>query len=156
MNVRVYESQEPIFKTPVDNPKKVYDSIKHYSTIDREIVIILSLNSACQVLDCAVVSVGGITHSDICPSTIFKPAVLAGASSIIIAHNHPAGRLDPSPCDCSITKTLLKAAQLLGLKLLDHMIITRTGFYSFADAGKMDEYEAEVNWQEYGIPGFKL
>ena len=69
------------------------------------------------------------------PKIIFAAALKSCASGIILAHNHPSGELDPSKEDIAVTKKLKAGAELLDIKVLDHLIISKEGFYSFADEG---------------------
>ncbi|MBF0430770.1 MAG: DNA repair protein [Fibrobacteria bacterium] len=69
------------------------------------------------------------------PREVFADVIAERASSVVIAHNHPSGNLDPSAGDASITKRLKDAADLLGIKMLDHIIFNTKGFYSFTEQG---------------------
>lgn len=81
----------------------------------------------------AVVSKGTQTASLVHPREVFMPALRDGAVSIIVGHNHPSGDPSPSAEDRTITKRLARAGELLGVKLLDHVIVASDGIYSFAD-----------------------
>ena len=65
-----------------------------------------------------------------------------GAVYIIVAHNHPSGRLDPSESDIDLTRQSVQAGELLGIKVLDHLIVTTRGYYSFEEAGFIEEDES--------------
>jgi DNA repair protein RadC len=80
-----------------------------------------------------LVNLGTLTSSLVHPREIFRRAVMQGANSIIVAHNHPSGAADPSDEDLKVTKLLHEAGKLLGIQLLDHLIFTPTSFYSFKD-----------------------
>ncbi len=83
-----------------------------------------------------LVTLGLLNHVIIQPRELFRKAIKSkGVISIIITHNHPSGRLDPSPEDKAKTKQLVEAGRILGIQLLDHLIIGEKGFYSFADSG---------------------
>ena len=85
-----------------------------------------------------VVSVGTATSAVVHPREVFQPAILAGAVSIIVAHNHPSGSIEPSQEDFKSTDMLKQASQLLGIKLLDHIIVgEKDSYYSFQEHGKM-------------------
>ena len=66
---------------------------------------------------------------------VMKPAIESLASSIILAHNHPSGNLDPSENDHQITKKVKEAGRIMDIPVLDHIIVTSAGYYSFADEG---------------------
>lgn len=111
--------------------KKVWSNHINY----KEEFYLICLNRANKVLGYSVISVGGISGCVVDPRIIFQTALKANASSIIIAHNHPSGNLKPSDQDIIITKNIIKAGEILQQPLLDHLIITNEGFFSFADEG---------------------
>ena len=80
---------------------------------------------------------GGITGTVADPRVILKLALSHGATSIILSHNHPSGNLQPSKADEDITQKINQAASLIDIKLLDHIIISEEGYYSFMDEGKI-------------------
>ncbi len=96
---------------------------------------VLLLNKSNRVIKKERISIGGVdgTIADI--KMIFKSAIDSLASSIILCHNHPSGNLQPSGSDVSLTKKMKQAGEMLNIKVLDHVIVTETGFYSFADEG---------------------
>lgn len=83
------------------------------------------------------ISSGGFHGTGVDPKLVFKQALDLRASSVILAHNHPSGNLKPSPQDRALTKKLTAAGKLLELPVLDHLIFTDHGYYSFADEGEM-------------------
>lgn len=97
-----------------------------------EAKMILLSQSKC-VLGLMNLSSGGLSGTVVDPKMVFASALMANAASIILAHNHPSGNLKPSAADKSLTGQISKAGDLLALKLDDHLIISRNGFYSFAD-----------------------
>ena len=80
---------------------------------------------------------GGLHGTVVDISKIMKQAVEKEASSLILAHNHPSGNLSPSAQDIDITKRIIEACKIFGISVLDHLIITDHGFYSFADEGQL-------------------
>jgi DNA repair protein RadC len=98
---------------------------------------ILLLNRANKVLGWYKVSEGGMSGTVVDPKLIFSTALKGLASSIILAHNHPSGNLKPSTQDIGLTKQLKQAGMLLEIPILDHLILTSEGYYSFADEGIM-------------------
>jgi len=102
--------------------------------IDRlEESVILCLNRANKVLGYSKISIGGLAGTVADPKVIFQVALKANASSIILCHNHPSQNTTPSDNDIQLTKKLKSAGEFLDLKVLDHLIITSDGYYSFAD-----------------------
>ena len=96
---------------------------------------ILYLNNSNKVIYKTQLSKGGITGTVVDVRLVFKMALEQNATSIILTHNHPSGKLQASDADIHITKKLKAAAQQLDIAILDHIIITETGFYSFQDEG---------------------
>lgn len=94
---------------------------------------ILLLNRANKVLGVVDIASGGIDNTIADPRLIFAAAVKAAASGIILAHNHPSGNLKPSDSDIAFTAKLKAGGKLLELQMLDHLILTRENYYSFAD-----------------------
>ncbi len=97
----------------------------------------LVLNRAHKVLGQLEVSTGGVSGTIADPKLIFIAALKANASGIIVAHNHPSGNLTASQSDIDLTRKLTAAGKLLEIQMLDHLIITTEGYYSFADNGMM-------------------
>ncbi|OZA22826.1 MAG: DNA repair protein [Sphingobacteriales bacterium 17-39-43] len=96
---------------------------------------IILLNRAHRVLGIVPISVGG-TAGTICdPKVIYVTALKCNAASIVLVHNHPSGNLRPSQADIELTKKLKAAGQFLDLPVLDHIILTRDSYFSFADEG---------------------
>lgn len=108
------------------------ESIQHY-----EQFVVLFLNRRNEVLGYKVISQGGLAATVVDARIVFQAAILSNASSIILSHNHPSGNLQPSGSDVEITKNLKAAGELLEIKVLDHVIVTSDGYFSFADEGKL-------------------
>ena len=108
------------------------------STIDyTETFRVLYLNQSNQVLGCNTISKGGLTNTSVDVRTILQGALLTNAVAIILGHNHPSGNTRPSRDDEMITQHIVKAAQTLDIRVLDHIIYTRENYYSFTDEGKI-------------------
>lgn len=97
--------------------------------------MVLCLNRANRVLGWAKISQGGLSGTVADPKIIFQVALKSNACSLILAHNHPSGNLQPSEADIHLTRKLKEAGTLLDLPVLDHLIVSSEGFYSFADEG---------------------
>ncbi len=104
---------------------------------DREHFLMLPLDGKNRVLGFEVVSVGTLTASLVHPREVFKAAILANAAAIVVAHNHPSGDPTPSAEDRAITQRLKQAGELLGIRLLDHVVLGADRYYSFVDAGEL-------------------
>jgi len=96
---------------------------------------VLFLNRANNVLAYKCISQGGTSGTVVDPKAIFQAALLANACSMIIAHNHPSGEIQPSKADEVLTKRLRDAGSFLDINVLDHLIIAQESYYSFADQG---------------------
>lgn len=102
-----------------------------------EAFLVLFLSQSNKVFHHEVVSIGGITSTVVDVRLIIRKALVENAVSIIICHNHPSGNLKPSKADELMTKKVKEAAALFEIKLLDHLIVSEEGYYSFADEGKI-------------------
>jgi DNA repair protein RadC len=96
---------------------------------------VMLLNRGQKVLGIFELSTGGISGTVADPKLIFAAALKGVASGIILAHNHPSGNLKPSQSDIEITRKVKEAGRFLEIQVLDHLIITTEGYYSFADEG---------------------
>ena len=124
--------------TSVDVAYEILLSSWDMDTIElQEEFKILLLNRANEVLGLYPLSKGGITGTVVDQRLIFAVALKCNATGIIMCHNHPSGKLLPSEADITLTKSIGKCADLLEINLLDHLIITKNGFYSFSNEGKL-------------------
>lgn len=116
-------------KFPVD----VLPLIQHYGDRKQEHFLCVSINGANEVISIRVVTIGLINKSQVHPREVFADVIAERASAVIIAHNHPNGDLKPSIEDIAVTKRIKEAAALLGISLLDHIIFSNKGYYSFVE-----------------------
>ena len=143
LNVNLYELkklQTEFPKAKISKAEDGYKFIKQFYGDDIEIYesfFILLMNRANQTIGYAKISQGGITGTVVDTKIIAKYAVDCLASGIVLAHNHPSGNLQPSTQDLQLTKKLTEAMKLLDVSILDHLIITTEGYYSFVENGKM-------------------
>ncbi len=119
----------------ITSAQDVYSLLQDYSAKDREHFITISLDGRSKVIEKRVIHVGTLNQSLVHPREVFRPAIQDNAAGIIIAHNHPSGTLEPSRADVQITQRLKEVAKLVGIELLDHVIISKEGYYSFSDEG---------------------
>lgn len=105
--------------------------------LKHEEFVVLMLNRANHLIRTETISVGGISGTVVDPKVLFKKALNASASSLILAHNHPSGNLQASEADKIITAKLKRAGDDLEIKVLDHLIIGESDYYSFADDGML-------------------
>jgi DNA repair protein RadC len=115
----------------IDSPQKAVDQITHIRNKTKEHFVVLYLNARNQLIHQETISVGHLSASLVHPREVFAPALIHHAASLILAHNHPSGDTKPSAEDKHITSKLLSAADLLGIDIHDHLILTQKSFISF-------------------------
>ena len=122
----------------ITGSKDVYDIMQPLlGSLPHEEFWVLYLNNANKVLSKNQLSKGGITATLVDVRLLFKKAIEISAVAIIICHNHPSGKTEPSPQDKVLTKKIKEGGVSLDIKLLDHLIITEKSYFSFADNGKI-------------------
>jgi DNA repair protein RadC len=94
------------------------------------------LNTKNEVIEFPTISVGTLSASLVHPREVFKPAIRASAASVVLAHNHPSGRVEPSREDREVTKRLVDAAEIIGIEVLDHVILG-DGYFSMEEHGML-------------------
>jgi DNA repair protein RadC len=126
-------------RKPLRNPQAAVDLIRQLVISDnREVFSAFYLDSRRRVLAYQRVSVGTLSQSLVHPREVFQPAVLMGAASVVVMHNHPSGCSSASAEDHEVTKRLIEAGKILGIEVVDHIIWTRhDGFLSFRQEGHM-------------------
>ncbi|QCT94628.1 JAB domain-containing protein [Caminibacter mediatlanticus TB-2] len=117
----------------ITSPKDIYYELKEYQNKKQEYFIALYLDGANYLCFKEVITIGILNQSLVHPREVFAPAIENRCASIIIAHNHPSGELIPSEADIKVTKRLKESGKILGIELLDHIIISKDGFYSFSE-----------------------
>jgi len=123
-------------KCSIKTSKDVYDLLQvQLADLDHEQFFVLYLNYSNQIIDITQLSIGG-RHSTIADAKrIFQQALRCAATGFVLCHNHPSGQCKPSAQDQSLTKDIKDFAKLIDMKLLDHVIFTDNGYFSFADEG---------------------
>src|SRR3989339_1754 len=114
-------------------PSDILPLIQHYGDRKQEHFLSVSVNGANEVMNVRVVSMGLVNKTPVHPREVFADIIAERASAVIVAHNHPSGDLTPSAEDIKITRQLKEAAAILGLTVLDHIIFSAKGYYSFAE-----------------------
>ena len=117
-------SERPI----IDSPEKAVEQLTDIRTKQQEYFVCLTLDGANRLIAKRIISIGTLTSSLVHPREVFSDAITDRAASIIVAHNHPSGNLQPSGADRAVTERLREAGELLGIALLDHLIITKDFF----------------------------
>lgn len=120
-------------KKRIANPNEIFNHFRFISRKDKEHFAIILLDGAHNVIRSEVISIGLVNKTIVHPREIFRPAIAANSSAIIIAHNHPSGSLDPSPEDIEVTKRLIAAGEIIGIEVLDHLIVSGDKYLSFVE-----------------------
>ena len=123
----------PVISSPADVDRLLRGRI---ANLDRENFVAVLLNTKNEVIGAPLVSVGTLSSAIVHPREVFKPAIRASAASVVLAHNHPSGRAQASPEDREVTRTLVGAAEILGIEVLDHVIVG-DGYYSMKENGML-------------------
>lgn len=101
----------------------------------QEYFVCISLNGANEVIEKRIVTVGLLDKSQVHPREVFADVLADRAAAVILAHNHPSGELKPSNSDLKIHEQLTEAGRILGIRILDHVIVSKKGYFSFQEAG---------------------
>ena len=125
---------KPVIKSSNDIAVYLQVVLRDYP---QEVFAVLFLNRANKINHFEIISKGGLTGTVADPRIILKKAIEEEATSIILSHNHPSGNLKPSKADEDITQKIKLAAAYLDIKVLDHIIVSDEGYFSFADEGMM-------------------
>lgn len=136
---------ELTYKSTSRSRSKIYSSEDAYKVLlptykegticYKEYFKVLLLSQSNQVLGYTLISEGGLTETCADVRVILQAALLTNSVALILAHNHPSGNLKPSRQDIEITKQVKEAAKLMRISVIDHLILTDAGYYSFADEG---------------------
>ncbi len=121
----------PVVSSPADVNGLLRGQI---ANLDRENFVAVLLNSKNEVIEVSKVSVGTLSATLVHPREVFKPAIRASAASVILAHNHPSGKVEPSREDKEVTRRMADAAEIIGIEVLDHVILG-DGYFSMKEHG---------------------
>ena len=131
-----YQSAEIKQRRSIKTSKDVYDLLQiQLADLDHEQFFVLFLNYSNEIIEISQLSIGGRHSTIVDPKRIFQLGLRCAASGLILCHNHPSGQLKPSRQDLDLTKDIKDFARLIDMKLLDHVIFTDNGYFSFADEG---------------------
>jgi len=126
---------EGMRRKQITSSADIYEVMNGLADLPQEEFWILLLNKANKIIGKCPISKGGVSGTVADLRVIFKLAIENLATSIILCHNHPSGNLKPSDADITLTKKLRDSGDLMDIPVLDHVIITDSGYYSFADEG---------------------
>jgi len=129
----VKEMAMPIF-TPSDALAPILDALENIKFKDVEHFVCVTLNGCHKIIGVYVVSQGLVNRTLVHPREVFRPAIADNATAVIIAHNHPSGSLEPSADDKDVTRRMKQAGDIIGIKVLDHIIVAPSiGYFSFLE-----------------------
>lgn len=120
-------------RSPEDVHRHFYTRLRDRSV---ECFLALLLDGRHRVIAEAVISQGTLTASLVHPREVFRPALRESAAAMVLVHNHPSGDPSPSPEDREVTRRLSEAGELLGVRVVDHVVVAERGYHSFRDAGE--------------------
>jgi DNA repair protein RadC len=136
VRVALVRETPPLDPEPIRGAADVFRIIGPVAqTWDREHFVSVLLDGKGRVIDIDEISVGSLTASIVHPRELFKSAILASAAAVTLVHNHPSGDPTPSDEDRALTARLRAAGDLLGIRVLDHVVIGRDSYYSMVDCG---------------------
>ena len=139
VKIQLVRESTPVKECQIRNSRDVYELVRsELETLDREVFLVISLDTKNKVLGLNMVSMGSVSSSPVHPREVFKSAILLNASCIILAHNHPSGDTTPSKDDKVITQRLFDAGKLLGIQVLDHVIVGNK-FFSLMENGLLTD-----------------
>lgn len=124
-------------KACIASPRDIYKAARRFWNPDQEVMIVIALNGAHNILYSGVVSMGLVNRTIVHAREVFSEPLKQRATAIAIAHNHPSGNVDPSDDDIEVTKRLVNAGEILGVKVLDHLVFTDELYFSFLEHGLM-------------------
>ena len=141
---RVFEKPAVISRVPLSCSQDIFNLYSHFSKSDREMFVCVFLNAKNHLIRDEIITLGTVDSSAVYPREVFRSALFYGAVSIICVHNHPSGDPEPSESDNQITRALVHGAHLLGLRILDHVVVGDGRYFSYADQGKIEDFEADI------------
>ena len=122
----------------VHQPADVLPWVKRLLRRRQECFVVVTLDGDHEVIRVREVTRGIVNRTLIHPREVFWGAVRDRATAVVIAHNHPSGNVDPSAEDVDVTNRLAEAGRVMGILVLDHVIVSRSGYYSFLEEGRID------------------
>ena len=131
---------KPFYKSS----QEIFDYLYHsMRDLKKELFRVIYLNSQNQIIDAADLFEGTVNSSSVPPREVMEGALKQNAVSLIFVHNHPSGNPEPSASDRDLSRELVYAASIMRIKVLDHIVIGEGKYFSFADDGLIEEYEAD-------------
>lgn len=137
-------------RAPIRKPDDIVPFVRNYAVSNKEHFLVVTLSGGHEIIQIHVASVGILNRSIIHPREVFSEAIRENAAAIILCHNHPSGKVEPSDEDVVTTKMLVDASRIIGIEILDHIIVDREKYYSFLEhdlifTGKDESFDEEYN-----------
>lgn len=136
--VELLNEKERIYSPKITSPEGLTEHLSDYRDRDVEYFLIVTLDAAHRPIKTHEITKGILDRSLVHPREVFRAAVVDNAKSVIVAHNHPSGNLEPSTADYDITYRLRKAGEIIGIEVLDHIILTKFGHRSMYEHNELD------------------
>jgi DNA repair protein RadC len=119
----------------VSTPMPAVNKLKKYASKNQEYFLVITLDGGHGLIRVHEITKGIANKTLVHPREVFRPAIIDGACGVIIAHNHPSGDVKPSTEDHNVTRIMKQAGEIIGISVLDHIIVSKYGYYSFMESG---------------------
>ena len=137
LSKRMNMSVDFINNVKLNNPKKVFEFYKFRINKYQEEFYCIYLDAKKRVIDQKLLFIGTVNHSMVHPRDVFKEAYKLNSAFVICVHNHPSGDVNPSLDDIKVTRRLCEIGNLMGIRVVDHIIVSENNYYSFLENGKI-------------------
>jgi len=137
----VMEMQTELRSRTVKSPADVLAALDRYRNRRQEHFVVVTLDGNHGIIRVRTITKGLVNRSLAHPREVFRPAILDNAVAVVVAHNHPSGNATPSPDDDGLTEWLRKAGACIGIEVLDHIIVSGGGHYSYLEGGRLPDAE---------------
>lgn len=134
MKYHIISERTEKYEVKVSYPTDILPSLKRYRDLDQEHFLVVTLDGGHQVIAIRLITKGILNRTIIHPREVFRQAISDNSASVILIHNHPSGNTDPSDEDKAVTQRLVDAGELIGINVLDHIIISKSDYFSFAES----------------------
>lgn len=137
VSLKIVKESSMLYKDRcVRSPEDAYNLLKQYlGDVDREHFIVVCLDTKNQPTAINTCHIGSLNASIVHPREVMKPAILSNAAAILVGHNHPSGKAEPSQEDINVTRRLSEAGKMMGIELMDHIVMGDDEFVSLKEKG---------------------
>lgn len=161
VSIRLITDAPILSEKPIHSPTDIVELLgKHMCELDREVIGVINLRSDGTAINCNFVSMGALDQSIAHPREILKSSILSNAASMIMIHNHPSGRLNPSKEDTMLTDRMLRLCELVGIPLQDHVIVggNNRSYFSFREKEMMtfEHNRLKNDYRDISFPESKV